>query len=98
MPNYFYFYNSVLRLNLNMKEKNLSTSQRIITGVGFFSYLYPLIYFITNLPVMIFTGMRCHVIKIVKRHDFIRREKYGNLTCLKVPLIPKFWITIINSV
>ena len=57
MPNYFNFNNSVLRLNLNMKEKNLSTGQRISTGVGvgFFSYLYPLIYFITNLSVMIFT-------------------------------------------
>ena len=55
MPNYFNFNKSVLRLNLNMKEKNLSTGQRISAGAGFFSYLYPLIYFITNLSVMIFT-------------------------------------------
>ena len=56
MQNYFYFNNSVFKIKFkHERKKNLSTSQRIITGVGFFSYLYPLIYFITKLSVVIFT-------------------------------------------
>ena len=53
MPNNLYFDNSVLRLNFNMKEK-ISQLAKGLLPVSV-SFLYPLLYFITNLSVMIFT-------------------------------------------
>ena len=57
MPNYLNFnILQCFKIKYNHeRKKNLSTSQRIIIGVWFFSYFHPLIYFITNLSVMIFT-------------------------------------------